>query len=162
VAARAQPRRADALRDRRDAANALLSRPARPDDRSRRPRVVRGRGARREHGRPRKEHPVRIAWISVVALVAVAALAGVVAITAMSAENGARRGNILYRHAGARAAPVRELQLDDCAPGGGTGRSALRVGGACRGLLTGNFDCVADDELAAFSIRRPIGGGRDL
>ena len=52
--------------------------------------------------------------------------------------------------------------LDRCAPGGGDGRSALRIGGTCRGLVTSRFECVEDDELGAFSVRRPIGGGREL
>jgi len=28
--------------------------------------------------------------------------------------------------------------------------------------VTANFECVADDELGAFSVRRAIGGGRNL
>jgi len=105
---------------------------------------------------------VRIGRLTAVAVVAVAGLAAVITITAVSSANGAPRGQILYRHSERPSTPLPAVELGDCAPAAGRGRSALQLEGTCHGLLKGPFACVADGELAALSVRRPIGEGRTL
>ena len=92
--------------------------------------------------------------ITVAAALAVMTLAGVTVATAITGAHGAPARSMLVKRI--PAAPI-VVSAPFCSlPSGGT-TSAIRVGGVCRGRLTGAFTCVERGKLLGLSIDSPFG-----